>query len=157
MIKMKKKTKHGAKSFTEQVGFQTSAERRQGICFLDCLRWLPGIPELGSRAGKKTLKPNWFLACLLSHAQHAQIHCVSQRFNFHLSVEEPQQLAAWMRIDNAKQQQSDQKRQLSPLPVEKEEEKQALTHGLGKARSTQEFLHAQFDSQCAFQHGHFRA
>ena len=33
IIKIKKKT-YGAKSFREQVGFQKSAERRQGICFL---------------------------------------------------------------------------------------------------------------------------
>ena len=29
-----KKERHGAKSFSKQDGFQTSAECRQGICFL---------------------------------------------------------------------------------------------------------------------------
>ena len=35
-IQKKKKT-HGANSSTEQVRFQTSAERRQGVCFPGCL------------------------------------------------------------------------------------------------------------------------
>ena len=35
------------KSIRKQVSFQTSAERRRGICFTGC-SWL-GIPELGGR------------------------------------------------------------------------------------------------------------
>ena len=36
IIQIKKKT-HGAKSFTEQMGFSRSPERRQRVCLPDCL------------------------------------------------------------------------------------------------------------------------
>ena len=37
VIQNNNKKTQGAKSFTEQVRFQTSAESRQGGCFADCM------------------------------------------------------------------------------------------------------------------------
>ena len=38
IIKIRKKEKtHGVRSLREQVGFQESAERHQGVCFPGCL------------------------------------------------------------------------------------------------------------------------
>ena len=47
-------------SIRQQVSLQTSAERRRGICFPDCV-W-QGIQELGAEL-EKALKPSCFLGC----------------------------------------------------------------------------------------------
>ena len=56
IIIIKKIKTHGAKSFTQQVRFQTSAERSQGVCFPDGL-----YSRACEQSWKRLKNNNWFL------------------------------------------------------------------------------------------------
>ena len=57
------------KSVRKQVSFQTSAERRRGICFPDCL-W-QGIPEVGGRV-RESSETKLFVGVFFSSAWYPQ-------------------------------------------------------------------------------------